>query len=353
MPLGDAPSNTPQGSIPFTRTVREAAPVRTNTPAETDDHAATLAAAIRGLAGSVKPAEVEALSAKVETLGECVDLVAKDVCGLRTLVESIKSSPTQTIRFQIGDMPTGPEIRNARPELAQLAEAVAMGFQNLWLSGPAGSGKTTLAETLAKALGRSFGAQSFAADMTAAQLVGGINAEGKYQETAFVQAYEAGGVYLLDEIDSAPAEILVQVNAALANGRLFLPRHHDPARRIINRHADTVIVAAANTWGTGGTAQYIGRSPIDAATLDRFAGARFYVGYDARLEESILSDSMILARIRKIRENIGRHKIRQIVGTRSVIAAARMVAAGKPTAEILDRLTVGWSDEEKAKALAE
>ncbi|HYD01842.1 MAG TPA: AAA family ATPase [Phycisphaerales bacterium] len=244
----------------------------------------------------------------------------------------------------------GKAIRNARPELGELVAAVGQGFRNLWLTGPAGSGKTTLAQTLAEALAQPFGFQSFAADSSAGSLIGSADAHGVYRETAFIEAYESGGVYLLDEIDAAPAEILVAVNAALANGHLALPRHNDPARRMITRHPQTVIIAAANTYGTGPTAQYVGRSQIDAATLDRFVGAIFTIGYDEALERRLCTDADVLEVIHNARRAIDAAGLRRILSTRAVIAAARMNAAGLEIPAILDRLTVGWTSEEKRKA---
>ena len=185
---------------------------------------------------------------------------------------------------------------------------------------------------------------------SAGSLIGGIDAHGTYHETAFIHAYETGGVYLLDEIDAAPAEILVAVNAALANGHLSLPRHHDHARRTIKRHPNTVIFAAANTYGTGATAQYVGRSQIDAATLDRFTGAVFTIGYDAALERQLCPDETTREIVQNMRAACESAGMRRIVSTRAVIAAARMNAAGFDAAEIVDRLTQGWTAEEKKKA---
>ena len=283
-----------------------------------------------------------------ELVGSDATLTSR-VEQIEAAIEQIKGQEPRTVRYQIGELPAGPEIKNARPELGEIIRRTAAGLNNVWLTGPAGSGKTTLAHSLADALGRPFTAQSFAADTSSAALVGMIDAHGTYRETGFIHAYETGGVFLLDEIDAAPAEIVVTLNSALANGSLHLPRHTDPARRVIKRHADTVIVAAANTWGLGATAQYCGRAPIDAATLDRFTGNRHAIGYDQAIERSICPDEAVYSLVTSLRHAAETHKLRRIVGTRSVVAAAKLHAAGYGLAEILSALTVDWTPEEKAK----
>lgn len=288
---------------------------------------------------------IEALRAAVGTTTDTAHRLEQ----MEAKIEALAGSTPQTIRFQIGDAPAGATIPNARPELARIVRRIAAGLNNVWTTGPAGSGKTTLAHQVADALGRPFGFQSFAADSSAGSLIGGIDAAGTYHETAFVHAYETGGVYLLDEIDAAPAEILVAVNAALANGHLSLPRHHDHARRTIKRHADTVIIAAANTYGTGATAQYVGRGQIDAATLDRFTGAVFTIGYDEALERQVCPDDTTREIVQNIRKACEAANVRRIVSTRALIAAAKLHASGHDAQEIIDALTEGWTTEEKRK----
>jgi MoxR-like ATPase len=306
-----------------------AAPAKTKKPEAGTEHA--LADALRALIGTDAT-----ITSRVEQI--------------EAAIEAMRSAQGHTVRFQIGDAPAGPKIEGARPELAAIVRRIAAGLINVWMTGPAGSGKTSLAHQVADALGRPFTAQSFAADTSSAALIGMLDAQGVYRETAFIHAYETGGVILLDEIDAAPSEIIVTLNAALANGTLYLPRHTDHSRRAIKRHADTVIIAAANTWGTGATAQYCGRAPIDAATLDRFVGNRHAIGYDTNLERTLCPDEGTRAIVHALRQAAEMHKLRRIVSTRSVIAAAKLHAAGIDAPEILAALTTDWTAEEKTKA---
>jgi hypothetical protein len=117
-----------------------------------------------------------------------------------------------------------------------------------YLVGPAGSGKT-----------------SAGPQMSESSLLGFIDANGKCVRTTFREAYEHGGVYLIDEIDAASPAVLVVLNAALANTKCAFPDG------MVERHPNFVLLAAANTFGNGADRQYVGRCQLDAATLDRYA----------------------------------------------------------------------------------
>ena len=300
------------------------------------DSAAALASAIRSIAAGVSPKEL--------------DDIRDTIAHVAARVETLESAKPNRVEFVVNGK-IGPVVHGARPEVEGIVRRVACGFVNIWLTGPAGSGKTTLARQVADALGRRFAHQSFAPDITTGALLGGINVEGKWQETAFIDFYENGGVYLLDEVDAADPSILLAMNAALENGHLSLPRHHDPARRMIARHADTVIVAAGNTWGTGADAMYIGRAQLDAAFLRRFSGAKFLINYDRALEESILSDRALLETLWRIRGKLRDTRVRRLMGTGEIVAAAKLRAGGFKQSEIIEALSVDWTSEEKAKVL--
>lgn len=319
-------------------------------PAQADKkrQADDLAEAIRRIAEGTTGTDEET-AAKVEEHERRLNEHDSQLAEHAGRLKQLESQESKVIAFKVGAELKG-KVSGARPELAEIVRRVAAGLPNVWLTGPAGSGKTTLARTLAEALGRPFGAQSFAPDMTTAALVGGPNAQGIFQESAFVAAYEGGFVYLLDECDAAPADILLTINAALANGELFLPRHHDPARRVIKRHPDTVIVCAANTWGVGADAQYIGRGPLDAAFLSRFALNKHLIGYDASLEAQLCPKSELRAGLQMVRQKVHEHKIRRVVGTREIEHAGRLHSAGFSGPEIMKALVVDWTAEEKAKA---
>lgn len=164
--------------------------------------------------------------------------------------------------------------------------------QSLYLYGPAGTGKTQLAETAAQAVNLPFYPISVCGQTTKSDLLGYTTANGSYIETIFRTAYENGGVFLLDEIDNGNPNVTAVLNSALANGVCTFPD------KVVKRHPDFICIAAANTFGTGASAEYIGRNPIDAATLDRFK--QIFVDYDEELETELFpSAAAIVQKLRK------------------------------------------------------
>lgn len=217
--------------------------------------------------------------------------------------------------------------------LPKVLRSLATGH-HVWLVGPAGTGKSTIAKHAAEAMGLGFYSISCHGQMTAAQVFGYMNASGEYVPSLFRVAFENGGLFLFDEIDSASSNVLAAVNQALANGTCAFPDG------MVEKSDGFYCVGAGNTFGKGATAEYSGRAKIDEATIDRFD--YLYVGYDQAIEremtEAILgadADAW-LSRIAKYREAIETHGLKAIMGTRTVIGGAELLAAGAPIAEVLE-----------------
>lgn len=150
---------------------------------------------------------------------------------------------------------------------------------HVWLVGPAGGGKTTLASGVAKQLDLPFAALSVCSQTTKTDLLGYLDAQGVYRGTSFRDLYENGGVFCLDEVDNGNANVLAVLNSALAGDFSLFPD------KIVPRHPNFLVVACANTFGSGATGGYVGRTQIDSATLDRF----FFIDlpYDEGLEAHV------------------------------------------------------------------
>ena len=157
----------------------------------------------------------------------------------------------------------------------------------VYLTGPAGTGKNVLCKQVAKALGLDF---YFTNAVTQEyQLKGFTDAMGNYQETQFYKAFKNGGLFMLDEMDASIPEVLVILNAAIAN------RYFDFPAPIgyVEAHPDFRVIAAGNTFGTGASYEYVGRNQLDAASLNRFAYER--IDYSETIENSVAGGDLKLA----------------------------------------------------------
>lgn len=241
-------------------------------------------------------------------------------------------------------------------QFEELLALVAEGHANVMLVGPAGTGKTTLVKHVAEALDRPFAFISLSAGVTETHIFGRMlpQADGTwaYVESPFIRCYRTGGVFLFDEVDAADGNVMVSINAALANGMLCNPVNGE----IVERHPQCLIVTAANTFGRGGDLVYVGRNALDGATLDRFVLARLFVTYDGQLEESIARSMLepepagqLLAWVRRLRERIAQCRLRRIASTRLVHQAVLAMRAGRTLEEVQQRYLQDWSADERAK----
>ncbi len=190
---------------------------------------------------------------------------------------------------------------------------------NIWIAGPAGSGKTTAVEKAADALGLPF---AFSGAINEVYRLVGFMAPGTgtYISTDFRRAYENGGVFLLDEVDASDPAVVLELNAALANSSYPFPDGMVP------RHADFICIAAANTWGMGGTSDYVGRSKMDAAFLNRFCMLTW--DYDAELEASFVANQKWLHRVLCVRSAVRAKGIKVVISPRSTIFGDALLSAG-------------------------
>lgn len=222
-----------------------------------------------------------------------------------------------------------------------LSARAADGFvPNVWIAGPAGSGKTHAVKSFAKAAGLDFYYNGALRD--AFELLGYKDANGHYHATAFRKAFEHGGVYLFDEVDGSDNAALLALNGALANGVASFPDG------IVERHKDCRIVATGNTWGLGATADYVGRSKIDAAFLDRF-GASLQWGYDTALESAICGNPDFAKRVQAARVRAQAAGLKVLITPRASIAGAAYIAAGMTHDEAANLTYLAKLSEEQKK----
>lgn len=195
---------------------------------------------------------------------------------------------------------------------------------NIWLTGPAGSGKTTAAKNVALALGLEY---RFTGSIdTEYKLMGFIDAQGRIVNTQFRQAYEFGGVFLFDEVDSSLPGALLAFNAALANGEAAFPDG------IVKRHNDFCCIAAANTWGLGANSDYVGRLKLDAAFLDRFVQLAWNI--DAELELATAGNAAWVKRVQALRAAALSKGVKSIISPRASYFGAALLTSGMPQDQV-------------------
>lgn len=209
---------------------------------------------------------------------------------------------------------------------------------NVFLVGPAGSGKTFGAEQVADALDLSFSFMSVGPQTTKSDVFGYMNATGDYVSTEFRRRFEEGGVFLFDEIDAAHPGVLTQINAALAGTSCAFPDG------MVKKHADFRCIAAGNTFGTGPDRQYVGRQQMDAASIDRFDFLEW--PYDETLELNIARSicetnaDKWTTFIQAVRKSIQELGIRHVVSPRATINGLKLLKAGVPENKV--RATALW-----------
>ena len=211
------------------------------------------------------------------------------------------------------------------PKLPIIAKAMASrmtnGFHpNIWLGGQTGSGKSHVVEQIAKAMKLKFyvhGAMSMVHE-----LMGYKDANGKYHTTPFRQAFEFGGVVLLDECDSWDPAVTLALNGPLANNLGAF------ADGMVARHKDCIVVAAGNTFGAGATSEFVGRNRLDAAFMSRFA-VKVQMERDPRIELAIAGgNAEWVKRVTEARARAAANGIKHLIDPRHSQAGAALIAAG-------------------------
>ena len=196
------------------------------------------------------------------------------------------------------------------PNFENILNLVASG-ENVYLYGPAGSGKNVICEEIAKSLGVQFYYQNTI--LTKFDVSGYKNAKGEFENTPFYNAWKNGGLIMFDELDNSQAEAIIALNAALANGYYTFP---DSGERV-EKHPNFRCMAAGNTHGQGATDEYCGRYQMDESSRDRFAFIK--IDYNEKIEKSIAGvHTDVVEFIHDIRQAAAKLHIKLIAGYRAI-----------------------------------
>lgn len=264
-----------------------------------------------------------AIDAKMDSMGDAITVKLQ-----KRMVKEIVVKRLDGTKIPVGAQ---------HEQFPELLQVLGCGL-NVFLVGPAASGKTRATEEAAKALDLKFYPQSFNAQTPSSQIFGYMDAQGKYVSTVFREAFEKGGLWLADEIDRGNGNVLTALNAALENGYCSFPDG------VVKRHEKFLCVASANTWGRGADRTYVGANALDEATLDRFTQMEWH--YDEALERLLAANSAWVDRVQGIRSAVFEERVRLLVSPRASIRGAKLLAAGLKWSRV-EELTL-WKGADKA-----
>lgn len=221
---------------------------------------------------------------------------------------------------------------------AEILELINSGA-NVYLWGPAGSGKSYIGKQIADALGlKLYEQQRVEHDY---ELLGWPTADGGWVETPFFNAFTKGGLFNWDECDGSVAESGLAVNGALEQGRCVF------GNKMYEKHPNFRLIASGNTNGQGATEEYCGRFTQDAAFFDRVEIVD--VDYCPELEKALAGNDLeIIDFIRQLRQVRDDKHINLIVGNRLI---KRMVACIGGCRRTLERNIVNRLDRDVARIL--
>lgn len=267
---------------------------------------------------------------------------------------------------------------------------------NIALTGPKGSGKSTMGWMLAEAWGLPFYRTDLSGGASESMLTCKITGlDQRPIASEFLCGYggiknvlradglvwpefdeEAAGVCCLEEMDIPDPTVLPILNGPLGDigvsRSAFMTSTHFAAIGLpakIRRHKRNLVIGCMNTFATGMDLQYAGRQAQDAAFMDRFYMT--YLDYDEVLEAKIgnlpipmnrpmwqaapeptLGEWQNLAKwVLGVREVINQAGVRIDWGTRALLKAKAARYAGVPTGEVQADLLLGLPQDIQAKAL--
>lgn len=263
-----------------------------------------------------------------EIRAELAEMKASTARQLEEAKRAVITSVVVTVKNgdQMHTIDVGMQHENF-PMLLELMAGLEPEERNIWLTGPAGSGKTTAARKLAESLGVPF---FFTGAIDSPyKLTGFMDAQGKYVSTAFYQAVKNGGVFLFDEVDGSLPGAVLEFQAFLATGYATFPNEPQP----IKRHANCYVVAAANTWGFGGDANYVGRLKLDAAFLDRFVTLEW--DYDDKLERALSGNDIWVTVVQAVRKAARDSNVQVVISPRASMKGAQLLRSGMSRANVV------------------
>ena len=217
--------------------------------------------------------------------------------------------------------------------LAMILYSIVNRNNPVLLSGPTGSGKSSVITQVAARLNWPYYRVNCDVDISRADFVGQWVLRGKemtFQYGLLPRAMREGAVLIVDEWDAANPAVSFVLQAVLEDdGKLTIAETGE----IIEPHPNFRIFCTANTLGMGDeTGLYNGTQPQNFAALDRFKLVEHVDYPPAAIEQKIIesktgiSDKSILSKLSEmaklVRESFKKDEIRVTMSTRTLINIA-------------------------------
>ncbi len=266
-----------------------------------------------------------ALAASLEAFVKQYSSATVDAAKVREIVrDELASASLRHITYDINGVQH--DVKGITHARFNTVLSMLAAHEYPYLHGPAGTGKNIIAKQAAEALGINFYYQSQI--FQPYEIKGYVDANGVYQKTEFYKAFKNGGLFMLDEVDASTPEAVTVLNDALANGAYTFPN----GERL--KAPDTFYcIAAGNTLGKGASDEYTARNALDASTLDRFSP--LFIDYDEKIENSLTSDTELLAFIRATRKACTNAGVQLVVSYRAIIKIEKFKSANMTTEDAL------------------
>jgi cobaltochelatase CobS len=172
-----------------------------------------------------------------------------------------------------------PKVKKSYNIQVKEAHSLLMAWQmneKCLITGPTGSGKSSLIEHCCALTNRPYVRVNMSGDIESSVLFGQLVVEGGatvWKDGPVTEAVKNGAVLLLDEWDVTPPEILFGLQWLFEeNGKLFIKEMPgDNSSKFLIPHEDFRLVCAGNTVGQGDdTGRYSGTNVQNNASIDRF-----------------------------------------------------------------------------------
>lgn len=217
---------------------------------------------------TVDVARIEALEKQHSALAPMIDAIGTKIderlADWQTKVDNLNSA--RPIQIVSPNLPTVDVGRQHMMFANLLVTANAVKGSGVpMMVGPAGSMKSSAIAPIAKAMGLRFLPFVCGQSHDETDFLGYTDANGRFVDKwGFADFYENGGIIFLDEVGNLSANGATSLNGLISNDVATFA-----SGKVIKRSPNCIFIAADNTFGRGADAMYIGRSQLDAATLNR------------------------------------------------------------------------------------